>query len=485
MVRRAAARIAIFLAAVTTLAGCGSPGNDGTLSVAMIGAPDAPFEKGLRLSPPAQAIRGATVSGLVSLDAKGEAVPALAERWIVTDDGLSYIFRLRNSDWPGGDPIEADDVRDSLRKTIRGLAGTSLGIDLAAVSEVRAMTGRVIEINLSTPVPDFLQLLAQPELGLFHKGGGAGPLALHRNGEVAELTLLPPEARGLPTSNDWRNGTRVLKVRALDVRRAVAAFREGEADLVLGGTIADLPLAATGPLSRGNLRLDAAQGVMGLQLTNADGLLADAGRREALAMAVDRDTLLAPFNIAGWIPSTRLAPSTAAGDAPERWAGQSIAARRAVARARIAGFSGPKSLRIALPQGPGSDLLFAQLAAGWQEIGVTLVWAKSKVRADLVLVDSLARFSGRRWYLDQFACAVRRALCSPEADALVRAATAEADPVTRETMLAEAEATLTAIGGFIPFGAPVRWSMVRGGVAGFAENRWAAHPLPPLAMDPT
>ena len=274
----------------------------------MIGAPDAPFEKGLRLSPPAQAVRGATVSGLVALDAKGEVVPALADRWIVTDDGLTYIFRLRDGAWPDGDADRRRDVRDSLRKTIRGLAGTSLGLDLAPVAEVRAMTGRVIEIRLSSPMPDFLQLLAQPELGLFHKGGGAGPLALDRNGEVAELTLLPPEARGLPTSSDWRDGTRVLKVRALDVRRAVAAFREGEVDLVLGGTIADLPLADTGPLSRGTLRLDAAQGLFGLQVTNADGLLADAGRREALAMAIDRDTLLAPFNIAGWIPSTRLAP---------------------------------------------------------------------------------------------------------------------------------------------------------------------------------
>ena len=61
------------------------------------------------------------------------------------------------------------------------------------------MTGRVIEIRLSSPMPDFLQLLAQPELGVLHRGMGAGPMELARDRAVARLTLLPPEARGLPT----------------------------------------------------------------------------------------------------------------------------------------------------------------------------------------------------------------------------------------------------------------------------------------------
>jgi hypothetical protein len=31
----------------------------------------------------------------------------------------------------------------------------------------------------------------------------------------------------------------------------------------------------------------------------------------------------------------------------------------------------------------------------------------------------------------------------------------------------------------------VRWSLVRGNIDGFAENRWALHPLLPLALGPT
>ena len=63
----------------------------------------------------------------------------------------------------------------------------------------------------------------------------------------------------------------------------------------------------------GTVRLDAAQGVMGLQVVRPAGLLADPARREALSMALDRETLLAPFNVAGWLSSTRIAPAATAG----------------------------------------------------------------------------------------------------------------------------------------------------------------------------
>ena len=37
---------------------------------------------------------------------------------------------------------------------------------------------------------------------------------------------------------------------------------------------------------------------------------------------------------------------------------------------------------------------------------------------------------------------------------------------------------------FIPLGAPIRWSLVRGGLEGFDENAWAIHPLFALSQRP-
>jgi oligopeptide transport system substrate-binding protein len=75
-------------------------------------------------------------------------------------------------------------------------------------------------------------------------------------------------------------------------------------------------------------------------------------------------------------------------------------------------------------------------------------------------------------------------MCDSKADALVADAEAEPDPVARATKLAQAEAQLTLSNVFIPFGSPLRWSLVRSDVTGFAPNAWAFHPLPAMAAIP-
>src|SRR5690606_2382510 len=222
--------------------------------VAFIDTPEGLFGGGVRLSAGGQHVHAATGAGLVALNAQGEVIPALADRWIVTDDGRSFIFRLRDGTWPDGEELTAESVRAALRGAIRALDGTSLGLDLAPIDEVRAMAGRVVEIRLSTAVPMLLQLLAQPELTLARgtgEAGGAGDMVLARDGAIGVLAMKPPAARGIPEQEDWRRYVRPVTLRAASAEEAVALFDSGQADLVLGGRIGTLPLVDTGPLSRG------------------------------------------------------------------------------------------------------------------------------------------------------------------------------------------------------------------------------------------
>ena len=124
----------------SALAGCWR-NDDGAVQVVFIDTSESLFADGVRLSPGAQHLRAATGAGLVTLNAQGEVVPALADRWIVTDDGRSFIFRLRDGTWPDGADLTAESVRTSLREAIRALRGTSLGLDLAPIEDVRAMAG--------------------------------------------------------------------------------------------------------------------------------------------------------------------------------------------------------------------------------------------------------------------------------------------------------------------------------------------------------
>lgn len=478
-------RVALVTLIAAGLAACGS-GTAPTLAIDVVGSSDDPFETGVRLSAAGQLVHAATAEGLVGLDEQGRVIPALADRWIVTGDGLSYIFRLRDGSWPDGTPISGESAREALRGALARLAGTSLALDFAGVDQVRAMAGRVIEIRLRYPAPDLLQLLAQPELGLPHGQTGGGPMTLRRAGAVAILTPIPPGQLGLPQPDDWRTEQRSLSVQALPAHLATERFADGKVDVVLGGRFADLPLAqAVAGLARRPLRLDPAGGLFGLAVVAPRGWLALPDCREALAMAIDRDAIGAALGLGAWGATTLIAPAAGGGPGAERWADRTLAERRSEAAARMArcksrsGDPGP--LRLALPDGPGSDALHARLAADLAGIGVGIARVPARASGDLRLVDVVSRSQRPEWYLHQLSCAVLRGPCSEAADARTALIAAQSDPAAAAQLMAEALGALTAANVYIPLGAPVRWSLVRDRVDGFSPNPAAFHPLAAFA----
>src|SRR5215469_9693864 len=127
------------------------------------------------LSQPDQVLVSNVAQGLVSFDASGNIVSGLAERWTVTDDGLSYIFRLASGNWPDGRKITARDVARLLKREIAPRSRNGLKDAFGAVEDIVPMTDRVIEINLVAPRPDLLSLLAQPQMAILRNGEGTGP----------------------------------------------------------------------------------------------------------------------------------------------------------------------------------------------------------------------------------------------------------------------------------------------------------------------
>lgn len=492
LLRTVACTATLFL-----LASCGSK-DSSTFELVAIAHPDDTTSMGIDRPLAAQLTRAALAEGLVSFDAQGRVVPALADRWIVADDGRSYIFRLRDGEWRGGKPLTAQSAKDALDAALRAISGSPLAQDLAVLDEIRVMAGRVIEIRLVRPQPHFLQLLAQPELGLLHDGKGNGPMTLVREYAVARFTPTEPSRLGLSEVSDWKRRTRKLEMRELPAKQAVERFNEGAVDLVLGGRIEDFPFSSAVGILRGTIQIDPAIGLFGLQVTRNTGFLADPRNREALALAIDRTSLMAPFGVSGWLPSTRLVAPGLQGDLGlngERWAGVSMESRRSLAASQVREWKAEKhasgephdgapTVTIWLPEGPGSDIMFDKLAADFGEIGVATKRAADIGSADLRLIDDVARYPRARWFLNSLSCAAKRGLCLAEVDTIVGRAAKVVDESQRSALLGEAEARLTKANLFIPFGSPIRWSLVRGSVNGFASNSYAWHPLMPLAWQP-
>ena len=417
--------------------------------------------------------------GLVRFDARGQIEPGLAERWNVSDDGLSYIFRLTTAEWPSGRKITAEQVARMLRRAIAPSSANPLEDTLGAVDEIVAMTDRVLEIRLKAPRPNLLQLLAQPELALVREDQGGGPFRLATEaGADGELRL----RRTIPAPDGDENRREEVLVAGATAKRAVERFAAGEADLVLGGTFADLPFARSVALKRRSLQFDPVAGLFGLAVARKTGPLEDPQLRQLLAEAIDRDALIAAFEVPGLAPRATVLQGglEGLGDIPPPpWIAAPLGERRltlAAAADRLFGATERPVLRIDLPAEPGADVLLARLAADWAVLGVRVERWEKGTAADLRLIDEVAPSTSPAWFVRQFRCG-EATLCDAETDALIDAARAAPVAAQRAALLAEAGRRIDQLHAFIAIAAPIRWSLVSPRIEGFAGNRFGRHTL--------
>lgn len=424
--------------------------------------------------------------GLVRFDAAGNIAPGLAERWAVSDDGLSYVFRLQKAQWNDGRPVRARDVVRLLNRQLARASRNPLKDSVGAISQVVAMTDRVVAIELSGPRPHLLQLLAQPEFGLVRDSRGTGPFTVAPDEDSLLLT------RTLPGFDGDEGTSEQVQLDAEPVDRAVAAFAAGKVDLVLGGTSGDLAVALGTRLPRNSLRFDPVAGLFGLVPARRDGLLADQEVRALLDQALDRASLVAALGVPQLQPRTSLLQPGLDGivaPAQPTWVGLSLAERRPqlIERARSvfataddrqepATEEPSRAIRVALPPGPGGLIILERLKVDWEPLGLAVIAAERGQAADLRWIDSVAPSTSPAWFLRNFRCEFVP-ICLESADQLLDAARLTGFAPQRNAFFAEAESQMREAVLFIPVAAPVRWALASPRLTGFAENRFARHTL--------
>ena len=445
----------------------------------------APLTKGEAL------IRANVAQGLVRFDERGQVVPGIAERWNVSDDGLSYIFRLQTGEWPDGRKIKADDVARILSRQLRSGSKNPLRDTLGAVDEIVAMTDRVIEIRLNAARPNLLQLLAQPEFGLVRASVGTGPF---QPVTAKDLSQLPERVRQLPGMflahririPDAEDPVEKVHVRGGTAQKLVAAFADGEIELVLGGTVGDLPYAFRAKMPRGARRFDPVAGLFGLAPTKRSETMQERDVRRLLSRAIDREALIAGLHVGGLQPRATILQAGLEGLPPPAqpdWLGQPAIERRQllVAEAqRLFGDAERTPVRVHLPAGPGGDYLLERLRYDWGPLGVGVELASTPASADLAWIDEVAPSFSPAWFLRNFRCAVVP-VCLEEADLLLEQARETSDSGKRAQLFLEAAQMMDEAQLFIPIAAPIRWSLVSGRAPGFAENPFARHTFVGLA----
>ncbi|WP_338502957.1 ABC transporter substrate-binding protein [Sphingomonas kaistensis] len=485
--------VLMLLAAVAGLNGCRKP-ESGEVRALVIAdrLPRLADPLSGDLSPGDLLLVGNVAQGLVRFDASGDIAPGLAERWAVSDDGLSYVFRLRSATWSDGRKVRARDVVRLMERQLARRRRDVLFDTVGAVREVVAMTDRVIAVELSAPRSHLLQLLAQPHFALVRGNSGTGPFTVVREEDHLQLT------RTLPGFDGDEAQEQRVRLAAAAAPAAIKMFVDGDTELVLGGTVSDFPLTAVVKLPRGSLRVDPVIGLFGLVPARSEGPAADPAIRALLDEAIDREAMVAALGVPGLQPRVSLLQPGVDGFtqyAQPPWAALTLEQRRAelVERARTlfpppvpaesdggdAPAEAPRpTIRVAVPGGPGGEIILQRLAADWGPLGLQVEDA-GEGTADFRFIDEVAPSASPAWFLRRFRCQYVP-VCSEEADQLLDAARLTGFPPQRVRFFADAERIMRAEVLFMPVAAPVRWSLAGRDVEGFAENRFARHTLTDL-----
>jgi peptide/nickel transport system substrate-binding protein len=456
--------------------------SQGPVRVIVIGEAPRLLDPAVRTLAPADAVLLQNVAqGLVSFDASGNIVGGLAERWTVSDDGLSYIFRLASTEWPDGRKVTARQVARLLKRALSAPNKNPVSDSLGAIEDIVAMTDRVIEIRLRAARPNLLSILAQPEMAVIRDGEGTGPFHIDEQRETdAEIRLVRarPSEDGEIAEND------ALLLAGKPAEEAVRLFAGGKADLVLGGSFTDLPYARRVKLPRGTLRFDPASGLFGLVPGRSTGPLGSRDARRLLTQAIDRDTFVAALGVPNLSSRATLLEAGLEGSpAPlaPAWTATAFADRLPLLQEQARTLFGTEALvvRVALPDGPGADLLLRLLQRDWGAIGLTVERARNAASADFRLMDLVAPSTSAAWFVRRFRCDAAR-VCDSAADTLMDQARETPSAPERNALLAQAAAIIEDNQLFIPLTAPVRWSLVSPRIRAFAGNRFARHSLTDL-----
>lgn len=117
--------------------------------------------------------------GLTQLGATSEPIPAVAERWELSKDGLHYIFYLRKDAlWSDGRPVTASDFVNGWKRSLTAESASEYAFFLFDVKNakgffdkkvtdfaqvgVHALDDHRLQVDLERPVPFFLSLVAAP-----------------------------------------------------------------------------------------------------------------------------------------------------------------------------------------------------------------------------------------------------------------------------------------------------------------------------------
>ena len=455
--------------------------------------------------------------GLIGEAPNGDLVPGVAESWTLSDDGKTYVFKLRpNARWSNGDPVTAADFVYGMRRgadpatlstysfilaPIQNAAAITAGKKPPSELGVRAIDDHTLEIKLENPTPYFLGLLTHNTTYPLHRASVekygdqfTRPGNLVSNGAYKlDEWVVQSQIKLVRNPYYWNNAnTKIDEIYfypIVDQNSELQRYRAGELDQT------DTIPATQLNWIRENLPKDLiiapylGSYYYGFNLTKPpfkDNLRL----RRALSLAVNRDIItkqiLAQGQISayGWVPPVMHYEGQKMPEAGWTQEQREAEAKRLYAEA---GYSAEHPLKLQIMYNTLEDhrRIAVAIASMWKQVlGVETTLANQEWK---VFLDTLKRKVDSQvfrmaWigdYNDAFTFAEMMLSTSgtnytgydnPEYDRLIQASTKELDPDKREGELEAAERVLLADMPIIPLYFYVKSRLVKPWVGGYEPN---------------
>ena len=284
------------------------------------------------------------IDGLTQMDADGAAIPALAESWDISDDGLTWTFNLRDAKWSNGDPVTANDFVFAwkLAMTANVEYGYMFDSSVGCVKNadaimyegadpdtlgVTAVDDKTLVVELEAPVSFFASLMYFPTFyplneafytSLEEGTYGTSPYTFLSNGAYLLEDYTPGAASFTLIKNpDYWNADSVsiegLKYQVVGSSdNALTAFRSGTLDLVMiSGS--QVPAAQANEELASKIKVTGAGYMWYLSFSQTEanangGQLANANLRLAITNAIDRESLVENYVMDGSLPTYTAVP---------------------------------------------------------------------------------------------------------------------------------------------------------------------------------
>jgi oligopeptide transport system substrate-binding protein len=428
--------------------------------------------------------------GMTRVDPKtGGAIPGLAERWEISPDGKTYIFRLRtNLVWSTGDPIRADDVVYSWIRTLDPATASDYAGQLFYVKNaeafnagkmkdasqvgVTAVNPFTVRVELNHPTVFFLDICAMPMASVvprqtIAKLGDAWiraqPLPVSGPYEL-EFWRLNDKVRLRKNPRYWdaaNTQSRIIDLLPIgSASSALNLYVRGEADIVWDKELVPTELLDV-LLRRPDFHTFSYLGSYFVRFNVTRKPFDDPRVRKALALAIDKKRIVQRITRGGEQPASHLVPDgTAHYVSPEGLGYDPVLARKLLAEA---GFPGGKNFprmeyMFNAPAGGGKihEQIAIELQQMWRDtLGVDIelrqlemqvyLSEQDQMHYDLSRSSWIGDYNDANTFLNMFVTDDgnnRTGWSNPRYDALIRQANETTDVQAREKLFQQAETIL-------------------------------------------